>query len=131
LVSLAVSSSYSKNGKYFVMGTDIRMVLEWVAFLLYTSEVLGLNFSPVCGCCDGRFCSRVLAGKCKGSMSFSARTAFFCFLTSSLLSMSFSTVPSLLLVVSLTKPQINKVCCMLCFSCMILAMTLAKPSRPW
>lgn len=81
LVSLAVSSSYSRNGKHVLMGTHIRMVLDWIAFLLNAPEDLHLRLILVCGCCDGSFIffCRVSAGILLSSTPVSATTAFFHF----------------------------------------------------
>lgn len=81
LVSLAVSSSCSRNGKRVLMGTHVRMVLDWVAFLLNASEDLHLRLILVCGCCDGSFIfvHWVSAGKLLSSIPVSATTSFFHF----------------------------------------------------
>jgi hypothetical protein len=134
LVSLAVSSCYSRNGKRVLMGTHIRMVPNWVAFLLNAREDLHLRLILVCGCCGGSFIfvHWVSAGKLLSCTPVSATSSFFHFF----FPFHYWSFHSVLYhpccwQCHLTKPQINKVCCMPRFSCMILAMTLAKPSRPW
>jgi len=81
VVSLAVSSSYSINGKCVLMGTHIRMVLDWVAFLLNAPEDLDLHLILVCGCCGGSLLFFCWVSACKflSSTPVSVTTPFLHF----------------------------------------------------
>jgi len=48
-------SSYSINGKCVLMGSHLKVVLDWVAFVLNAPEDLDLHLILVYGCYDGSF----------------------------------------------------------------------------
>lgn len=102
LVSLAVSSSYSRNGTRVLMDTHIRMVLDWVAFLLNAPGDLHFCLILVWAVVMEVFYSFVesLQTNYEVVLQFQPQHLSFTFLSSSLLIISFIVISSMMLTVS-------------------------------